>query len=378
MLAAPGIAVDHCTYTHGAHVWDLNRLVAKDHYNFRGLSGSQDSIHTEGPSTSVYHYEDYTYLVNLCKSVGSTSFAACDGKPEAAVFQIERGETPHCFALGSAKEMQWGLSVPGQPSKGVALTYSGGEVCHKRVERQVEKPVAPPPAPPPVCEVKQGQAQGSTAETSKAEEGKADATTGAEGAAAAAEAAEPKEDAADIAKVCTGYSTEAECNADSRCTFVTPPPPLPPSPGEKPATYTETVVEWVDVPRKVTINMTCDQSARREDMASIVRMAGKVVAGEPSMCEYVVHWPSAAGCPGSSISGRVHAIGGLNVQPSGWGSTILLWLMRICVLGLCIQLYRDSWRDSLMAALPGSARRFLRAGRGDGSLLPSSSPRKSL
>ena len=194
--------------------------------------------------------------LNLCKPVVSTAFAACHGKPEAAVYQIERGETPSCFALGAAKELEWGLSEPGNPSKGVTLTYSGGEMCHKRIEKQVEKVVEPPAPPPPECKAKTADGQEQAMEKASAS--------------------------------CPSHATEDDCTADVACTYVVPPPPLPPPPGEKPATYTETVVEWVDVPRSVVINMTCDMATQREDMASIVRMASTVVAAEPEMCTYVV------------------------------------------------------------------------------------------
>lgn len=67
MVAAafPALAsTTKCSWTDTASgsTWNLDPLVARDHYNFRGISGSQDSLHAGGASTGVYHYEDYTYL----------------------------------------------------------------------------------------------------------------------------------------------------------------------------------------------------------------------------------------------------------------------------------------------------------------------------
>lgn len=82
------------------------------------------------------------------------NFDKCDGKAVArgAVYQVHRSRSePECFVLGSSDALTWGLSVEGDPSQGVTLTYGGGEICHKRIERQEEKVAEPPPPPLPEC-----------------------------------------------------------------------------------------------------------------------------------------------------------------------------------------------------------------------------------
>ena len=64
-------AAHSCSWTDPASgkSWNLDKLVAKDHYDFRGLIGDHDSLHTSGATTGVAHYEDNTYVLNLCKEV---------------------------------------------------------------------------------------------------------------------------------------------------------------------------------------------------------------------------------------------------------------------------------------------------------------------
>lgn len=331
-----------CSWTDprsGSH-WDLTKLVARQHYQFRGLIGAHDSLHTSTSYTG-YHYEDYTYFLNLCRPVSGLGFSECHGKPSAGVYQIERGNTPHCFALGSTDSIKWGLSSADDPEKGVTLTYEGGEMCHKRMEKQVEKTTEPPPPPPAKCEAKQVQGK------NVAEE--AELACGAH--------------------LADGGGGKDACDADERCSYV--PPPVP----EKPSTYTDTEVTWVDVPRKVTINITCDRT-KREDLASIMREAGQVVATEPDMCEYVVEWPSMAGCPGVAVEGKVQVGNMLNSRPSVLPS-VLIWCLRLTTLIGAVILYREESRAQFVALLPSALRRYLRGGI-EISLLPSSSPRKQL
>ena len=93
-----------------------------------------------------------------------------------------------------------------------------------------------------------------------------------------------------------------------------------------------------------------------------------------------VHWPSIAGCPDNEIAGRVQAVGKSSVAPPSLATTLLRWALRAAIATVAVQLYRDAWREPLVAVLPAAVRRFLRGGGGGGSLLPSpgSSPRKSL
>ena len=131
------------------------------------------------------------------------------------------------------------------------------------------------------------------------------------------------------------------------------------------------------MPRTVTLNLTCD-ATQGEDISSLVRMAGSVIAVEPEMCEYVVHWPSKAGCPGAGVSGLVslEAQGATGLGGGGDGGGGWAWWggTRLAALVVAVLLYRDSWRKVVLSTLPAGARRWLRSG-GDGSLLPS--PRKS-
>lgn len=251
---------------------------------------------------------------------------------------------PECFALGSSDTLSWGLSVAGDPSQGVALTYGGGEVCHKRTERQVEKVSEPPP--PPVAECNPAEPEPSSEVTD-----------------------------ACAAHLTKGGGGQAACTADPACKF------KPPAPPEAPSTYTETVTEWEEVPRKVTINMTCN-SEQGEDMSSLVEMAGSVIAAEPEMCEYVIHWPSKAGCPGEVLTGQASLqIGDLGggsgetvMGDNGGGSSTWRWCWRLGMFVLAVVMYRDPCRKAILTVLPLPMKRWLRSG-GDGSLLPS--PRKS-
>jgi hypothetical protein len=140
----------------------------------------------------------------------------------------------------------------------------------------------------------------------------------------------------------------------------------------------ETVTEWVEIPRKVTINMTCDQE-QGEDLSSLVKMAGSVIAVEPEMCEYVVHWPSKAGCPGQYLTGNAAlvqggAFGGNAPGEGEGGSSLVTWGVRLAVLALMVLMYRDPWRKVVIAALPLPVKQWLRSGA-DGSFI--GSPRKT-
>lgn len=321
--------------------WDLAPLMAESHYQFRGLVGAdKDGLH----ASTITAYEDYTYFLNLCKPATDINFHKCDEKTVAnpAVFQVHRSQTnPECFVLGSSNELSWGLSVAGDPSQGVALTYSGGDVCNKRIEKQVEKVSEPSPPAPAECNPA---------------------------------AAEP---AAEVTTACAAHAMEggggkAACDTDSACSYKPPPPPEPPS------TYMETVTEWVETPRKVTINITCDHE-QGEDLSSLVKMAGSVIAVEPEMCEYTVHWPTKAGCPGEYLTGKASidtqggAFGG-GAAGGGEGGSGLTWCVWLVVLVLMVVMYRDGARKVVIAALPLGAKQWLRSGA-DGSFI--GSPRKT-
>lgn len=334
-------AAGSCVWTDpvSGSTFDLTPIQAEQHYQFRGLVGAQDAQH----ATTITAYEDYTYFLNLCKPATGLNFDKCDGKPvsNGAVYQVHRSTAnPECFVLGSSDAVTWGLSVPNDPSQGVTLTYGDGEICNKRVERQVEKVSEPPPPPQPEC-------------NPTAADPTAEATT------------------ACAAHLADGGGGQATCSADPACTFKPAAPPEPPS------TYTETVTEWEEVPRRVTVNMTCDHQ-QGESISSLVKMAGSVVAIEPEMCEYVIQWPTKAGCPGEVLTGQASleagSVTGGSASATGESSAMWRWCLRVVILVLAVLMYRDSCRKPLIAVLPLPLKRWLRSG-GDGSLLPS--PRKS-
>ena len=332
-------AAGSCAWTDpvSGATFDLTPIQAEQHYQFRGLVGGRDGQH----ATTITAYEDYTYFLNLCKPATALNFHKCDGKPvsNGAVYQVHRSkDNPECFVLGSSDSVTWGLSVPNDPSQGVTLTYGDGEICNKRIERQVEKLSEPPPPPQPEC-------------NPTAADPAAEVTT------------------ACAAHVSDGGGGQAACNADPACTFKPAAPPEPPS------TYTETVTEWEESPRKVTVNMTCDP-AQGESISSLVKMAGSVIAIEPQMCEYVIQWPTRAGCPGEVLTGRASleaGSGGTN-SVDGESSAVWRWSLRLLMFVLAVLMYRDGWRKPIITVLPLPLKRWLRSG-GDGSLLPS--PRKS-
>jgi hypothetical protein len=123
-LRTAGQVTDGCAWTHEASgtVYDLSSLMAPTHYQFAGLVGAHDSLAHEHQLASN-HFEDYTYLVNLCQSVNLADAAipACAGKPEAAVYQVYRdNNAPDCFALG-------GLLLP--PSAHSSMYIDATLVC---------------------------------------------------------------------------------------------------------------------------------------------------------------------------------------------------------------------------------------------------------
>eukprot|EP01051_Picozoa_sp_SAG22_P007225 SAG22_NODE_500_length_9715_cov_29.986793_8_plen_382_part_00 len=304
--------------------FDLSALTAKAAYQFRGTIGSHDSLAAPaadgGEPAAVItpaasnHFEDYTYFVNLCKDVSfhetgisEQKLNPCEGKPPAAVYQIFRDSlSPACFALGSSAAMEWALLDQDDPNKGLSLTYSGGEICNKRIETPGEPPAPdeqePPPPPPPE-------------------------------------------------------------NPDE------PPPPPP-------YVYVEPVVAWEEIPRKVTLNLTCDPD-QGDDMASVIAMAGKVHASEPEMCEYTIVWPTRLACPTSFHLGydgealthtakASYSAGGASYSGGGGGGTFLWWIVALGVLAGMVQGLRENTRSSLVRMAPGPLKSFLEPGSGLG------------
>jgi len=84
----------------------------------------------------------------------------------------------------------------------------------------------------------------------------------------------------------------------------TPPPPPPAGkkgqPAKKPevgVTYSATEVEWVPVPRSLTLHIRCDpEDSGVKDFASFLQLTRRVRVVETEMCSYVVEWPSKLGC----------------------------------------------------------------------------------
>lgn len=106
--------------------FDLSPLILGSGFNYQ-VKDNDDSIE-----------RNYSYVFNVCERVGHSPDPKCDpqqGEMLASAYQIE-GEGDSCWKLGNYDtadiQMDWALIDADDPTTGVALTYTGGEVCNEK------------------------------------------------------------------------------------------------------------------------------------------------------------------------------------------------------------------------------------------------------
>ena len=98
-----------------------------------------------------------------------------------------------------------------------------------------------------------------------------------------------------------------------------------------------TEVQWVPVPRTLTLHIRCDpEDTGVRDFATFLQLTRRVRVVETEMCEYVVEWPSALGC-GTPPRGKALRAATALVHPRRW----VWWLLAAGAAVLGTQLKRQ-------------------------------------
>jgi hypothetical protein len=99
-----------------------------------------------------------------------------------------------------------------------------------------------------------------------------------------------------------------------------------------------TEVQWVPVPRTLTLHIRCDpEDTGVRDFATFLQLTRRVRVVETEMCEYVVEWPSALGCGTPPRGGKALRAATALVHPRRW----VWWLLAAGAAVLGAQLKRQ-------------------------------------
>ena len=101
--------------------------------NDYGMYALTDSYTVSEKSGGTASYS-YSYMFNICKNVSSDDLFANCSAPVAGAYQVNGADSQFCQSLGSLDDATFMLlseynGMSFDPSLGVVLTYTGGDVC---------------------------------------------------------------------------------------------------------------------------------------------------------------------------------------------------------------------------------------------------------